>query len=88
MEYLSELIIRVDDIAKMIQFATRLVEQLQSNPELMEKHQGEIKDLIEEYNMEVALLRKELERYFEFERRQNFPVNLSLRKAYSELRNL
>lgn len=88
MEYLSDMIIKVDDIARIISFATRLVEQIQENPELFDKYKEEINDLVEEYNMELSLLKAELERYFEFETRQNLPLNLSLRRAYENLRQL
>lgn len=88
MYHLSEMIIKVDDIAKMINFATALVVQLQEHPALMENYKEEIKDLVEEYNMEASLLKKELERYFELERRQNLPANLNLHKAYNNLRML
>jgi peptidoglycan hydrolase CwlO-like protein len=88
MQYLSEMIIKVEDIARMISFATKLVEQLQEHPALLEHHKEEIKDLLEEYNMEVALLRHELDRYFELERRQKLPANLSLHRAYENLKHL
>lgn len=88
MQYLSDLIIKVEDIARMINFATKLVIQLQEQPALSQVYQENIKELVEEYNMEVTLLKKELERYFEMERRQNLPRNLSLHKAYDNLRSL
>ena len=88
MQYLSDLVIKLEDVAKIIEFATRLVEQVQDNPELLEIYSQDINVLVEEYNMEVSLLKRELERYFEMEKRQNFPANLNLHRAYQNLRNL
>lgn len=82
------MVIHVEQVAQMISFATRLVEHLQEQPELMDKYKDDIKELVDEYNMEMALLKIELERYFEMERRMNYPVNLSLHRAYEKLRSL
>jgi len=88
MKYLNDGIIKLEDLAQMINFATRLVAQLQEQPELFEKYNEHVTDLVGEYNTEVDMLKKDLERYFEMERRHNYPVNLSLHRAYENLRNL
>lgn len=88
MRYLNDLVIKVEDISQMINFAMRLVGRLEDHPSLQESYTEDVELLIEEYNKEVFLLKSELERYFELEKRNNLPINLSLRKAYESLRLL
>lgn len=82
MDYLNDMVIHIEQIAQMIDFSTRLVEQLQERPELMERYQKDVEVMREE----VSLLQRDLERYFELERRLKYPVNLSLRRAYEKLK--
>lgn len=76
----------VEELALLIQTAARLMHKLPEN--LQEAYHPEIKTLIDEYNAELTLLKKEMEDYFERERKSGEPVNLSLRRAYEALKFL
>ena len=84
MDYLNDMVVHVEQIAQMIDFSLRLIDQLEERPELVEKYQKEVAAMREE----AYLLQRDLERYFELERRLKYPVNLSLRRAYEKLKDL
>lgn len=79
-------LVNVEELAQMIQLAAHLITKIPEN--LQEAYHPEIAKLIEEYNSELALLKKEMELYFEKERKSGTPANLSLRRAYENLKPL
>lgn len=77
----------IDELTTMINFAMRIVNSLPEKA-LRDTYSNEMKQVIEEYNNEVTLLKQALEKYFIKEEKQNNPANLSLRRAYKNLRYL
>lgn len=79
--------VNIEELTNMINFAMRIVNAIPEKS-LKNLYNAEMKQVINEYNEEVTLLRKALEKYFEKEKKQNLPINLSLHRAYQNLRYL
>lgn len=87
-QQLNDFFGKVQEAATSIQFASKLVEQVRDNDELYNKYSPELNKMIIEYNQQVVLLRKTLEKFFETENKNGYPINLDLRKAYQSLNTL
>ena len=79
--------INVEELSAMIDYAMRVVNALPEES-LRRTYSAEMTQVIEEYNHEVAALKEALETYFQKEEEKNLPPNLSLHRAYKNLRYL
>lgn len=79
-------LLKIEDLALLIQTAAKLIAKLPEN--LQDTHHPELLALITEYNKELKLLKEDLQDYFKREEASGSPINLSLRRAYDQLKFL
>ena len=88
MQNLQEFLHTVSAAAEAITHAAQVVESVKDHPDLYNKYNVQLQDMIVEYNQQVDLLRATIEKFFEMEKKKGLPANLSLRKAYAALKYL
>ena len=88
MQSLQEFLLTVNEAAAAISHAAEIVDTVRDYPDLYNKYNVQLQDMIVQYNQQVELLRATIENYFKMEKEKGLPVNLSLRKAYASLKFL
>jgi hypothetical protein len=77
----------IEEISKMIEFAMKIINALPED-RLRRTYSDEIDTAIKNYNTEVGMLKIAIEKHFEKEKKEGTPPNLSLRRAYQNLKFL
>lgn len=88
MQHLSKFLTQVNEAAAAITHAAKIVESVKDHPDLYNKYNTQLQDMIVEYNQQVELLRATLEKFMKMEKEKGLPANLQVRKAYQALRTL